>query len=84
MREYIPEGYDEHLLTLEALVRMRVKENNLCLGTLMGDPPIHPRRPSSDEPPQPGAAGAAPPEERRDTFQYSAKIPAKKLRCLNL
>ena len=85
MREYIPEGYDEHLLTLETLVRMRVKESNLCLKTLMGEAPCRPRRPSLDDPPAQGAGvEAAQPVERRDTYQFSAKVPAKKLRCLNL
>ncbi|XP_071535248.1 putative glutathione-specific gamma-glutamylcyclotransferase 2 [Panulirus ornatus] len=85
MRENIPEGYDDHLATLEALVRLRIKENNLCLKTLMGDGPREPQ-------PQPVAAAAAnamqqepqAPEERRDTFQFSASLPPKKLRCLNV
>lgn len=78
MREFIPEGYDEHLLTLETLVRMRVKEYNLCLDTLMGERPRS-RRPSTEE-----QNLQVQFEERRDTFQFSAKVPTKKLRCLNL
>ena len=78
MREFVPEGYDEHLLTLETLVRIRVKENNLCLKTLMGETRSA-RRPSSDS-----EFGGRANEERRDSFQFSAKVPSKKLRCLNL
>ncbi|KAF2363609.1 Glutathione-specific gamma-glutamylcyclotransferase [Trinorchestia longiramus] len=87
MRDHIPEGYDEHLLLLEMHVRNIIKEKSMCLETLMGDPPLHrSRHPSTDEPPV-GAAGpmvAAVANERRDTFQFSAKVPVKKLRCLNL
>ncbi|RXG56030.1 hypothetical protein Avbf_05360 [Armadillidium vulgare] len=39
MREKIPEEYDEHLSTLETLVRNRIKENNMCLKSLMGEGP---------------------------------------------
>lgn len=89
MRDYIPEGYDEHLLTLETIVRCRVKENNMCLRSLMGESPPRPRFGSSDmDQPPAGAAvaagGAAAAEERRDTYQFSTKVPVKKLRCLNL
>ena len=83
MRENIPEAYDDHLSTLETLVRIRIKENNMCLKSLMG------------ESQSVGGAAALVPdvvqaqqepqlEERRDTFQYSTKISPKKLRCLNV
>ncbi|KAK8731512.1 hypothetical protein OTU49_007642 [Cherax quadricarinatus] len=85
MREKVPEGYDEHLATLETLVRLRIKENNLCLKALMGDGPTEPQAAAA------AAAAAAnirqepqPQEERRDTFQFSTKLPPKKLRCLNV
>lgn len=85
MRDYIPEGYDEHLLTLEMLVRAAVKENNLCLDTLMGQgPPSRSRHPSADEDPAAGGLVAAAVVERQDTYQFSAKVPTKKLRCLKL
>lgn len=83
MKTHLPEGYDEHLATLEHLVRQRVKQHNLCLKTLMGETPAEPPIP----PIQPPAAPAEAPlneDERRDTFQYSAKLPPKKLRCLNV
>lgn len=120
MREKVPEGYDEHLATLEALVRLRVKENNLCLKSLMGDGPRDPQQPLPQQQQVAAAAAAAgggdggggggginraapgggggggflhhlhhhdvpqAAEERRDTFQYVAKVPPKKLRCLNV
>ncbi|CAL7940556.1 unnamed protein product [Xylocopa violacea] len=37
MHRYLPEVHDEHLFTLELLVRSRIKEENMCLTTLMGD-----------------------------------------------
>ena len=84
MREFIPEGYDEHLLTLETLVRSRIKEHNLCLRTLMGEQPRRRRASSSsgDEGIAPAQAAAA--DQRTDTFQFAAQVPSKKLRCLNL
>uniref|UniRef100_A0A2P2I4M7 glutathione-specific gamma-glutamylcyclotransferase n=1 Tax=Hirondellea gigas TaxID=1518452 RepID=A0A2P2I4M7_9CRUS len=86
MREYIPEGYDEHLLTLETLVRNRVKENNLCLKSMMGEGPCRTLHHNSIVNPAAAAvAGAAVvPVERTNTYQFSAKVPVKKLRCLNL
>ncbi|XP_063849765.1 putative glutathione-specific gamma-glutamylcyclotransferase 2 isoform X1 [Scylla paramamosain] len=87
MRVNVPEGYDEHLATLESLIRQRVKQHNLCLKTLMGDGPSEPTpAPHLQAPHQPQDAPHAPPvqEERRDTFQYSTKLPPKKLRCLNV
>ncbi|XP_076044328.1 putative glutathione-specific gamma-glutamylcyclotransferase 2 isoform X2 [Oratosquilla oratoria] len=108
MREKVPEGYDEHLATLETFVRIRVKENNLCLKTLMGDLQGRPDEGAVAVAAGPGgrfdpaaaaiaaAGGHAAPagaaagaevenhEERRDTFQYSANLPPKKLRCLNV
>ncbi|KAA0184952.1 hypothetical protein HAZT_HAZT001098 [Hyalella azteca] len=86
MRDYIPEGYDDHLITLEMLVRSAIKEKKLCLKTLMGNPPPpgQSQHRSDDDIDMVGPMPAAIVQERRDTFQYSAKVPAKKLRCLNL
>lgn len=81
MRDHIPEGYDEHLLSLEALVRFRIKNKNLCLQTLMGErPPKNSRsRHSSTEDELENSF-----EDRVESFKFSAKVPSKKLRCLNL
>ncbi|XP_017761456.1 PREDICTED: LOW QUALITY PROTEIN: glutathione-specific gamma-glutamylcyclotransferase 1 [Eufriesea mexicana] len=37
MHRYLPEAHDEHLFTLELLVRSRIKEMDMCLTTLMGN-----------------------------------------------
>ena len=37
MHRYLPEAHDEHLFALELLVRSRIKQENICLRTLMGD-----------------------------------------------
>lgn len=37
MHDYLPEACDDHLFTLELLVRSQIKQENLCLRTLMGD-----------------------------------------------
>ncbi|XP_044741429.1 glutathione-specific gamma-glutamylcyclotransferase 1-like [Chrysoperla carnea] len=90
MRDTIPEAIDEHLFTLEYLVRARIKEMNLNLDTLMGNLPQ--RRASQDNNrnnrPDDGAVGGAvaPPQipPPVDTFQFTAHVPEKQLRCLNM
>lgn len=80
MREFIPEAEDNHLFTLEFLVRTRIKESKLCMQSLMGEsvPPQGPERhPQDDEP----AAAAGP---RVDSFEFTSRVPPKKLRCLNI
>ncbi|XP_063241054.1 glutathione-specific gamma-glutamylcyclotransferase 1 [Bacillus rossius redtenbacheri] len=75
-----PEAADEHLFALEAMVLSAVKERDLCLKTLMGE---EPRRLSlSPEPDQLEAEGAA--ALRPDTFEFTSRVPPKKLRCLNI
>lgn len=37
MHRYLPEVCDDHLFTLELLVRSWIKEHNMCLRTLMGN-----------------------------------------------
>ena len=68
---------------------MRIKEHcrgdaDHCLRRMMGRGP---RDPSPQGPPRqevPEGAEGQQQEERRDTFQFTAKLPPKKLRCLNL
>ncbi|MCL4148908.1 UNVERIFIED_CONTAM: hypothetical protein GTU68_065212, partial [Idotea baltica] len=90
MREKVPEVFDDHLSTLETLVRHRIKENNMCLNTLMGKGPHNPGGAvGGAEPPAAEGVdneGAANPqlEERRNTFCFSTQLPKKKLRCLNV
>jgi cation transport protein ChaC len=88
MHKYLPEAVDEHLFTLEFLVRSRIKERNLCLKTLMGDsmmavspPTAPPHEPEDAE--ENGAAGGDP-AVRPDSFQFTSRVPPKKLRCLNI
>ncbi|KAB7506470.1 Glutathione-specific gamma-glutamylcyclotransferase 1, partial [Armadillidium nasatum] len=87
MREKIPEEYDEHLSTLETLVRNRIKENNMCLKSLMGEGP--PSLTSHENGAEGGAVAVVaednnnnnnPQEERRNTFSYSTQVPKKTLR----
>lgn len=83
MREYIPECDDSHLFTLEMLVRNRIKEFNLSMKQLMGEersPLRSPEREAQLE----GGAVAAEPIIRVDTFEFTSRVPPKKLRCLNI
>ncbi|XP_033608797.1 glutathione-specific gamma-glutamylcyclotransferase 1 isoform X2 [Cryptotermes secundus] len=88
MHEYLPEAVDEHLFTLEFLVRSRIKEQNLCLKTLMGDslmpasPPATPPHELEDADENNAIGGD--PAVRPDSFQFTSRVPPKKLRCLNI
>lgn len=88
MHEFVPEALDEHLFTLEFLVRSRIKEQNLCLKTLMGGAPIPaspPRTPPHElEDGEVDEAAGGEPFVRPDSFQYTSRVPPKKLRCLNI
>lgn len=88
MHESVPGAVDEHLFTLEFLVRSRIKEQNLCLKTLMGGSPISaspPRTPPQEleDADENGAVGGEP-AVRPDSFQFTSRVPPKKLRCLNI
>ncbi|XP_066995897.2 putative glutathione-specific gamma-glutamylcyclotransferase 2 [Anabrus simplex] len=86
MREHIPDAEDEHLFSLEILIRTFIKEKRLCLATLMG-PDVAPLRSDSDSESSSdeaeGAVGGEP-APRPGSFQYTSRMPPKKLRCLNI
>jgi cation transport protein ChaC len=88
MHDCVPEAIDEHLFTLEFLVRSRIKEQNLCLKTLMGGSPIFaspPRSPLNElEDADENDAEGEEPAVRPDSFQFTSRVPPKKLRCLNI
>ncbi|KYN44032.1 Cation transport regulator-like protein 1 [Trachymyrmex septentrionalis] len=82
MHRYLPEAHDEHLFTLEMLVRSRIKEENMCLVTLMGNN-------NFDIDLDEDAESAVSAEEvneraRENSFQFSARIPSKSLRCVKM
>lgn len=86
-RDNLPEVVDEHLFTLESLVREKMNEKKLSLnGGLLSTKASKAEASSPHE----GAAGDHPrqPEDvdevRRDSFQYQARVPPKKLLCLNV
>lgn len=88
MHDYLPEAMDEHLFTLEFLVKSRIKEQNLCMRTLMGDsvmPVSPPRTPPHEleDADENGAAGGDA-AVRPHSFQFTSRVPPKKLRCLNI
>lgn len=83
MREHIPECDDNHLFALETLVRNRIKEFNLCIKQLMGEEQSPQRSPERDAQAE-GGAVAAEPLIRVDTFEFTSRVPPKKLRCLNI
>ncbi|XP_026668529.1 putative glutathione-specific gamma-glutamylcyclotransferase 2 [Ceratina calcarata] len=86
MHRYLPEAHDEHLFTLELLVRSRIKEENMCLNTLMGNREFHIDLEDTgidvrDE--ENNLAGNnAGNNLRENSFQYILQVPDTTLRCL--
>lgn len=90
MREHCPQSADEHLFEIEREMRRYVTDDlQMDLETLMGDGSecirYHKKARESG-----AEASALEPqihrreEIRADTFQFSARVPDKQLRCLNI
>lgn len=84
VRENIPEAEDDHLFTLEYLVRSQIKEKNLCLKTLMGevkkDKSEEREFGEGEQEPEAAAEGRV----RTESFQFTSTVSSKKLRCVNI
>lgn len=63
---------DEHLFELEQLVKEMLAERKICANSLMGRQPERIRRDSHEE------------IRRQQTFEFTSRVPDKKLRCLNI
>lgn len=63
---------DEHLFQLEQIVRDILAERKICVYSLMGRQPERIERDSHEE------------IRRPTTFEFSSRVPDKKLRCLNI
>ncbi|XP_053981418.1 putative glutathione-specific gamma-glutamylcyclotransferase 2 [Hylaeus volcanicus] len=86
MHRYLPEAHDEHLFTLELLVRSRIKEENMCVRLLMGDRDFNidlddDEFDVSDEDFDDDNDANDP---RENTFQFNLRVPDKTLRCLKI
>lgn len=85
IREAIPEAEDPHLFTLEYLVRTTIDEKKLCIKSLMGEASSSPpKSPERDVLPEEEPEGAVAAQVRVDTFEFTSRVPPKKLRCLNI
>ncbi|XP_070503275.1 glutathione-specific gamma-glutamylcyclotransferase 1 [Chironomus tepperi] len=72
MREEIPHAEDEHLFTLEKLVREEMIRRKICIISVMGQQPARVQRDHHET------------LNRNVTFAHSSRVPEKKLRCLNI
>lgn len=87
MHRYLPEAYDEHLFTLELLVRSRIKEENMCLESLMGprDFSVNLQDLETENKEEEREGNVVGYNLRENSFQYMAsRVPAKTLRCLKM
>ena len=75
----LPNVYDDHLFSIETQLRIKIKERNLCMKTLMGEKeeevePVHVAQEHHD-PDSPSAA-------RRGTFTFTCE--KKCLKCMKM
>ncbi|CAD6992989.1 unnamed protein product [Ceratitis capitata] len=72
MREEMPDVVDPHLFELEFLVLEKLNQRQIPLWSVMGVAPERIRRDSHEE------------IKRPPTFEFTSRIPERKLRCLNI
>ncbi|XP_014481394.1 PREDICTED: glutathione-specific gamma-glutamylcyclotransferase 1 [Dinoponera quadriceps] len=84
MHRYLPEVYDEHLFTLELLVRSRIKEENMCLATLMGNRDFVIDLEDTEAAVRAEDQPDGNEQSRGNLLQFSARIAPKTLRCLKM
>jgi len=77
--QMLPNVYDDHLFSIETQLRIKIKERNLCMKTLMGEKEeeVEPVQVAQDHP-DPDSPSAA----RRGTFTFTCE--KKCLKCMKM
>ncbi|XP_066158795.1 glutathione-specific gamma-glutamylcyclotransferase 1 [Euwallacea fornicatus] len=85
MRRHFPGKHDSHLFDIEEKVLSLIQARKICLNSLMGSGEgcvtYIVRAISRDSSPSQGRRNG---EARIETFEHTARVPGKKLRCLNI
>lgn len=72
MRDEIPEAFDDHLFDLERSIVDLLNEKNIQINQIMGEQPQRIRRDSHEN------------VMRPTSFEFTSRVPEKKLRCLHI
>ena len=91
MRETLPEVSDDHLYTIEFHIRRLIKEQNLCMKSMMRDEKCRTHQPEAasedvetEQKDSESDSATSDGESTANTSDFSSKVLKKKLRCVKV